>query len=269
MSIYLNTNNITIQNNITKCVYSFADRQFKNITSIYGTKESKVVKLWGNNKEQETPYDDPYQIAPASEIDDWSYTLNEIDHSITLSYYKNPNVKNVVIIYSNYEVNGKIYKTKIGNGPSSSKVNYMFKSKQYISSIIFGNNINFSETSNMSYMFAGCYALKNINFGNNFDTSNVTNMYMMFNCCSALEELDLSSFNTSNVTNMSSMFNRCTALEELDLSSFNTSNVTNMSLMFYGSSNLKIIYVNESIWSIPDDVRQMFFGCGTSSVTYK
>lgn len=70
---------------------------------------------------------------------------------------------------------------------------------------------------------------------------------------------------------MYSMFSGCSSLTELDLSSFNTSNVIDMKNMFRNASNLKTIYAPNGMWSTVkagSTATYMFYGCGTSSVTY-
>ena len=215
MSIYFNMINNSIRDNISKCIYLSNNKQLKNINSIYGVNDSKVVKLWEYSKDKDDPVkNDPYKIAPSSEIDNWKYTIDDSTNSVTLSYFMNPNVLDTVIVYSNYEINDKTYKTKIKESPKigESIVNYMFKGKRYISKIFFGNNVDFSDISKMNYMFNGCNSMTTINLGDNFDTRNVTEMYNMFGGCYVLTELDLSNFDTRNVTNMSGMFNSCKSL---------------------------------------------------------
>ena len=248
---------------------------------------------------------DPYEVAPAEAYNDWNYTLDEENNIITLNYYIGldyANPKKDVIVYANYVIDGKTYKTQIKSNDVNATANtaYMFNNNfnyaQYIEIIQFSDGIDMSNVTNMSYMFNSCTKLTSINFGTNFNTKNVTDMAQMFNNCTSLTSLDVSDFDTSNVTNMSGMFSSCRALTDLDLSNFdtskvtdmqsmfskcvlltgldlgnfNTGNVTNMNYMFWDSSNLKTIYVTEGKWSISQATTTwMFQNCGTSSVTYK
>jgi len=93
-------------------------------------------------------------------------------------------------------------------------------------------------------------------------------MRAMFSYCSNLTSLGLSSFDTSNVTEMNEMFAGCNKLTSLDLSAFNTSNVTEMRYMFENCRALVSIYVSTG-WDTSNAITSdMFYGCGTSSVTY-
>ena len=96
----------------------------------------------------------------------------------------------------------------------------------------------------------------------NTDASN------MFFHRSKLTTLDLSGFDTSNVTYMGCMFSSCSNLTTLDLSGFDTSNVTGMNSMFYDCSNLTTIYISDK-WKTASNNGDMFYRCGTSTLTHK
>lgn len=218
----------------------------------------------------------PYETAPASAYSNWNYTLDNTNNIITLNYYTGTETD--VIVYANYEVDGKLYKTQIksndASGNSPYNVAYMFNGYakancKNIKTIIFSKEIDTSNVTNMYGMFMTCSNLVNLDLGS-FDTSNVTNMCGMFSQCNALTSVDVSSFDTSNVTNMNSLFNQCRSLTSLDLSSFDTSKVTDMMSMFNTCSKLKTIYATEGKWSTSKaKTTNMFTSCGTSSVTYK
>ncbi len=248
---------------------------------------------------------DEEETAPAEAYNDWNYTLDEENNIITLNYYIGldyANPKKDVIVYANYVIDGKTYKTQIKSNDVNATVNtaYMFNNNfnyaQYIETIQFSGGIDMSNVTNMSYMFNSCTKLTSVDFGTDFNTKNVTNMAQMFNNCTSLTSLDVSDFDTSNVTNMSGMFSSCRALTDLDLSNFdtskvtdmqsmfskcvlltsldlgnfNTGNVMNMNYMFWDSSKLKTIYVTEGNWSGSQATTTwMFQNCGTSEVTYK
>ena len=248
---------------------------------------------------------DEEETAPAEAYNDWNYTLDEENNIITLNYYIGldyENKKKDVIVYANYVIDGKTYKTQIKSNDVNATVNtaYMFNNNfnyaQYIETIQFSGGIDMSNVTNMSYMFNSCTKLTSVDFGTGFNTKNVTNMAQMFNNCTSLTSLDVSDFDTSNVTNMSGMFSSCRALTDLDLSNFdtskvtdmqsmfskcvlltsldlgnfNTGNVMNMNYMFWDSSKLKTIYVTEGNWSSSQATTTwMFQNCGTSEVTYK
>ena len=146
---------------------------------------------------------------------------------ITLNYYIGldyANPKKEVIVYANYVIDGKTYKTQIKSNDenATNRTAYMFNNNfnyaQYIETIQFSGGIDMSNVTNMSYMFNSCTKLTSVDFGTDFNTKNVTNMAQMFNNCTSLTSLDVSDFDTSNVTNMSGMFSSCRALTDLDLS---------------------------------------------------
>lgn len=254
------------------------------------------------NAAQDEEETDTYDIAPAEAYSNWNYTLDDTNNIITLNYYTGSETD--VIVYANYEVGGKTYKTQIASNSDNAHyqlTKYMFngdalKSNQNIRSIKFSKDIDTSNVTNMNHMFYCCFSLASLDIScfdtrnvttmermfnycrpltdldiSNFDTSNVTNMYQMFAGCSSLTTIDVSNFDTSNVTNMECMFSDCQALTSLDLSSFDTGNAINMRYMFANSNNLNFIYVTEEKWSISKacDTYAMFKDCGTSEVTYK
>lgn len=245
---------------------------------------------------------DPYEVAPAEAYSNWNYTLDDENNIITLNYYTGSETD--VIVYANYEVNGKTYKTQIKSNDTSVSasydVAYMFNGSaqancKKIKSIKFSSSIDTSNVTNMGYMFRFCQSLIELDISNfntsnvtdmqgmfsyfeslsnldvsGFDTSKVKNMDSMFYACQKLTSLDLSNFDTKNVTDTSSMFTYCRSLTSLDLRTFDTNNVTDMQHMFYGSSALKSIYVTEGKWSTSQaKTGYMFTECGTYEVTYK
>ena len=124
-----------------------------------------------------------------------------------------------------------------------------------------------SKVTSMSKMFYGCSNLTTLDLSG-LDTSKVTNMNSMFYNCSKLTTLDLSGFDTSKVTDMSGMFSHCSGLTTLDLSGFDTSKVTNMRRMFWDCSKLTTIYIGDK-WKTASNNGDMFYRCGTSTLTHK
>lgn len=230
---------------------------------------------------------DPYDVAPASAYLDWNYTLNNADKAITLNYYKGTAAD--VIVYSNYEIGGTRYKTRLASYLEGNN-NYMFYGKNEIKSIIFGGGIDMSHTTSLKNMFYNCKALTNLDiskldtgnvtemtqmfFGcnsltsldlSNFDTGNVTDMRGMFFNCISLKNINLSSFDTSNVTYMDNMFNACRKLESLDLSGFDTCNVTVMSNMFNSCETLSDLDLSSFNTTNVTAMSSMFNGCTSLS----
>lgn len=108
---------------------------------------------------------DEEETAPAEAYNDWNYTLDEENNIITLNYYIGldyANPKKDVIVYANYVIDGKTYKTQIKSNDVNATVNtaYMFNNNfnyaQYIETIQFSGGIDMSNVTNMSYMFNSC-----------------------------------------------------------------------------------------------------------------
>lgn len=230
----------------------------------------------------------PYETAPASAYSNWNYTLDDENDIITLNYYTGSETD--VIVYANYEVNGKTYKTQIKSNDnpyatSYSTTPYMFNGSaktncQNIKTITFSNNIDTSNVKSMICMFYNCILLTSLDLSC-FDTRNVTNIDEMFSGCTSLTSLDLGKWDTSKMASMQYTFAHCRSLPILDLTSFDTRKVNKMSHMFYYTQSLTAIYVTEGKWSTslaqaytyPSSTSRgtnaMFAYCGTSSVTYK
>lgn len=207
-----------------------------------------------------------YNIAPNNAYSNWNYTLDDINNIITLNYYTGSETD--VIVYANYAIGGKTYKTQLASNVDSASVNttpYMFNAQaktncNKIKTIKFSNGIDTSNVTNMRCMFGWCSALTSLDISG-FDTSNVTNMANMFCSCQSLTSLDLSNFDTSNVTNMSYMFNACTALTDFNISSFDTSKVTDMCRMFFYCKSLTSLDVSNFNTSKVTDMGSMFSNC--------
>lgn len=254
-------------------IYVSVNGEKKSIVSAYINTDNGVKKIFGTSSINEN---DPYGTAPMEAYSNWNYTLDDKNNIITLNYYTGSETD--VIVYANYEVNGKTYKTQIksndASGSAAYNVAYMFNGYakancKNIKTIKFSGSIDTRNITNMYGMFMTCSQLTDIDFGANFDTSNVTNMSGMFSQCSALTSLDVGSFDTSNVTNMNSLFSTCGSLTSLDLSSFDTKKVTDMDYMFYNSSKLEAIYVTEGKWLTKQATFfQMFGGCSKLEVIY-
>lgn len=291
MAIFIN------ENKKIKSIFVNVNGERKPISSAWVDKDNIPVKIFQSSKSET----DQYKTAPTGAYNNWEYTLD--NSTITLNRYIGSETD--VIVYANYPIGEKIYRTRISNNTSSLTYNipYMFSGGvsytncQKIQSIKFSNNIDMYNVTDISYMFScchalisldlgdnfdtsnvkdmnnmfsACYALTDLNLGNNFNTSNVTDMCQMFYSCYSLTSLDMNKFNTENVTNMAQMFDFCRTLTMLDLNSFDTGKVTNMYSMFSRCSNLKTIYVTNGKWSTSKaNTEYMFTKCGTSSVTYR
>lgn len=209
-------------------------------------------------------------IAPFGEESNWDYLLNENEETITLKHHNKFDKKNI-IVYSNYIIDNKTYKTVIANNDEDSANNYLFSNNYLIESVFFSKDIDYSKIKNASYMFNNCQYLKSVNIFN-FNANNVDNMAYMFDTCPSLKNVIFGNFNTSNVKDMSYMFSGNKSLESLDLTSFNTSNVRMTAGMFNGCEKLVSIKVSRNNWNLSLVEEKYKFGmfdnCGTSEVTY-
>ena len=72
--------------------------------------------------------DDPYDVAPADAYNNWNYTLDDINNTITLNYYIGSETD--VIVYASYVINNKQYKTKLSSNviEIDHRIPYMFNS---------------------------------------------------------------------------------------------------------------------------------------------
>ncbi len=261
MSVYFNSAN-NLSGNITDCLYSDNTGIKHSISSIWGTKDNNVVKLWGKDEEK---IDDPYAVGSSNKLLHWYYKLDETNNTVTLTKFKSGTANPVA--YSSYELNGKVYRTKIGNAGANYSTGLLYNTK--IVTVAFGNNIDFSDTTNISNMFYNCSALKSIDFGSNFNTDNVTDMRNMFHNCNVLENLDLSNFNTDNVIDMSFMFNNCKTLKTINLSNFNTNNVTDMRNMFNNCNVLENLDLSNFNTDNVTDMSFMFNNCNLLTDMHK
>ena len=167
-------------------IYVNNKNKVSNIFINVNGEKRKVISGWVNKDGIPTKIfqckkndPDPYEMASASAYSNWNYALNDDENVIMLNYYIGSETN--VIVYGNYVINEKTYKTQIA---SSKKVSskYMFancNNCNSIQSIRFSKSIDTSNVDDMSYMFCGCQILSSIDFGN-FDTSNVTSMAYMF-----------------------------------------------------------------------------------------
>lgn len=209
---------------------------------------------------------DPYETAPAEAYSNWDYTLDDENNIITLNYYKGSETD--VIVYANYEIGGKTYKTQLASNTNGAYgYHYMFNGYsssncKNIESIKFSNNIDTSNVTNMQLMFYYCSSLTSLDISG-FNTSNVTNMCNMFKYCFSLTTLDLTNFDTSKVTDMSYMFERCEALTDVNISGFDTSNVTTMRSMFNTCSSLTMLDLTNFDTSKVTDMHNMFGRCSS------
>lgn len=169
-------------------------------------------------------------IAPEGAYSHWDYTLDEENNTITLKHYSNDNREENVIVYANYNVNGKIYKTRLCD----------------IASGIFGNNMQGYDT-----------VIKTITFKEGIDTSNVINTEQMFQGLNELVSIDLGDFDTNNVNNMTNMFRNSAKLQVIYVTEGKWSTTLAESSMYtlYGKQQ--------------SGITNMFYNCGVSSVTYK
>ena len=162
--------------------------------------------------------------------------INEVLKSpVKYSYYLNPEVNNIKLIWNN-------------------RVNSCYLMFYKCSDIIEVDLSEFdsSEVTSMGCMFEGCSSLISLNLSS-LNTSKVDNMGTMFKGCESLISLNLSNFDTSNVIYLDNMFNGCSKLTSLNLSNFNNSKTITMKDMFRDCSKLKTLCLDNF---------------GTSSVVY-
>lgn len=200
-------------------------------------------------------------ITEKSEIDDWTYELDDINNTVILNKYIGNDTD--VTVYDTYEVNGKEYTTEL-----STFMSPMFSGNSNIKTITFVDNLDTSHLANLSSAFSGCSSLTTVNFGKNFDSSNVISMNYMFNNCSSLTNVNLNKLNTSKVKDMSRLFIGCSSLARINVSNFDTSKVTNMAYMFANCSSLETLDLSNFVTSSIKDVTYMFSNCSKLNSVY-
>ena len=196
-------------------------------------------------------------LAPANEYEKWDYTLDDAAKKITLNKYTG--MDEDVTVYSNYDVDGECYKTKLRDTVDNSN---LFTGNKTVKNIVFQKRIDTSNVTNMMNLFFNCSSLLSVDLSN-LNTSNVTNMRWMFALCSSLTFLDVSHFDTSNVTTMSGMLEGCSSLISLNISNLNTSNATDMSNMFKNCSSLTSLDLSSFDTSNITSMISMFEGCSS------
>lgn len=238
MAIYVD------KNRKIKNIFVNVNGEKKSISSVWVNSGGVPTKVFQSNNKSNSSESDSYEIAPENEYNNWDYTLDDTNNIITLNRHIISGTD--VIVYANYEINGKIYKTKLAN---------------------FGENGTKIYNTFYMYMFGTDTKVESIRFSENIDTSNLKEIDGMFSKCSNVTNIDLSNFDTSNVIDMSNLFYGCTRLTSLDLSEFDTHNVKDMYGMFRNCKNLKTVYITKEKWMTLQANKQMMFeNCGASYV---
>ena len=257
MAIYID------ENKKVKNIFVNVNGSKKSISSAWVNKDGVPTKVFSINNQK-----DLYEVAPIDAISNWNYTLDDENNTITLNYHKD-NEENV-IVYANYYVNGKTYKTQIKNSAmtsvpnSSGKRYWMFQACNNIKHIIFSDIIDISNLTNSQGMFSYSTNILSIHLGKAFNENNIEDMSYMFYYLPKLTTIDLINLDTSNATDMSFMFYSITNnVSSFDLSGFNTSNVKSMWGMFK-YNNLNTLDLSSFDTSSVEDMHEMF-ACYTSN----
>lgn len=158
------------------------------------------------------------EVAPAEELANWEYTLDDVNNEIRLTKYVGESSD--VTVFGKYTVNEKKYNTVLNSELVSKKTYIKFRgpftdSAYDITSFVIKHGVSSVSCAGMFYNMP------------------------------ELKSVDLSGFNTSSVTDMSSMFNGCSSLTALDLSSFDTSSVTDMIWIFEDCQILQTVYARD------------------------
>ena len=132
--------------------------------------------------------------APANWYEDYTYELDETNHTITLKKYNGS--ASELVVPSSAVIDGVTYNTIIEGRASSSTL--LFSNHTNLTKITFENGIK--AKGSLAYMFYNCKNLETIIF-NDFDTTNVTSMEGLFYSCLKLKNVDITMLNTANVNN--------------------------------------------------------------------
>ena len=193
--------------------------------------------------------DDPtfggYEVAPENEIDNWNYTVD--GNNVTLTGYKGSSTS--VVIYDKYKVSEVYRKTRITNIPINSSVTTLRICDKVINDIQTADDLL-------------CYksALTSIDFGKSFSDKHFKSLNSTFRGCKPMTIKNM--FNTSEVTSMKYTFAEGTAGTSMIKSYIDVTNVTTMEGIF---SNWKGSYSNINWSGINlenlESLRSAFTGC--------
>jgi len=167
-------------------------------------------------------------VSAATWIDDYTYTKDDTNKTVTLTKYTGEN-KNVVI-QDKVTIDSNEYRIILANS--------LFRDNTVIESVKINDNVK--GASSISSLFHNASNLKTLEIGA-MDLSETTAMSNAFSRLTSLKKLDLSKLDTSHVTSMTGIL-LLDNLDELNLSGkFDTSSVTNMDNLFDQAKIKKII----------------------------
>ncbi|MCR5426417.1 MAG: DUF4214 domain-containing protein [Lachnospiraceae bacterium] len=207
---------------------------------------------------------------------DYVYTLNSIDHTITVTKYVGQSLD--ITVPATARVNDIEYHTQIKNNSTSasmwgkniSKISFEDGVKAISCTHLFYGctglttidlrGLRTGEVQNYSDMFTNCIHLARVDF-TGMDTHSAQDFHSMFRGCAELTEVIWGGIDTSKVVSTVDMFNGCGSLTSMDLTPLNLNNVTKSASMFYNCSKIERFYLQN--WDMSGNFNgdNMFTNC--------
>ena len=207
---------------------------------------------------------------------DYVYTLNSIDHTITVTKYVGQSLD--ITVPAIARVNDIEYHTQIKNNSTSasmwgkniSKISFEDGVKAISCTHLFYGctglttidlrGLQTGEVQNYSDMFTNCIHLARVDF-TGMDTHSAQDFHSMFRGCAELSEVIWGGIDTSKVVSTVDMFNGCGSLTSMDLTPLNLNNVTKSASMFYNCSKIERFYLQN--WDMSGNFNgdNMFTNC--------
>jgi hypothetical protein len=207
---------------------------------------------------------------------DYVYTLNSIDHTITVTKYVGQSLD--ITVPAIARVNDIEYHTQIKNNSTSasmwgkniSKISFEDGVKAISCTHLFYGctglttidlrGLRTGEVQNYSDMFTNCIHLARVDF-TGMDTHSAQDFHSMFRGCAELSEVIWGGIDTSKVVSTVDMFNGCGSLTSMDLTPLNLNNVTKSASMFYTCSKIERFYLQSWDMSGNFNGENMFTNC--------
>ena len=207
---------------------------------------------------------------------DYVYTLNSIDHTITVTKYVGQSLD--ITVPAIARVNDIEYHTQIKNNSTSasmwgkniSKISFEDGVKAISCTHLFYGctglttidlrGLKTGEVQNYSDMFTNCIHLARVDF-TGMDTHSAQDFHSMFRGCAELSEVIWGGIDTSKVVSTVDMFNGCGSMTTMDLTPLNLNNVTKSASMFYNCSKIERFYLQN--WDMSGNFNgdNMFTNC--------
>ena len=187
------------------------------------------------------------EIANATPITDFTYTVDMLNGTVTLTKYNGSGTE--VRVPPTYTVDSLEFNTVVDSTTT-------FKSNKTITYVKLYPGVSFANNT-LRYLFYDCSKLLTADISG-VNTVGVTNMSNMFDTDKAITTIDMTGIDTSKVTNMNYLFYKCQNLSTLTgYENWDTGSVQTMYYMFLEVTKLKKIDLSR--WNLSNVVNSC--GC--------